>query len=216
MIESSFTIREKPTIFFSNKRYNDKQIDEITTALLNYGTTGEESAAKIQEMIQKSARPDVYHKPKIYQDSRNSLESRNSSVDSEKGVSPVKAARSSSSNFKQFEFLTESKSPKMSKFKVRSKDDTKTLGLTSPVSARNLHHSVKTPKTASQLMSKTVTLPNIKPYKGMYNPELVQKRKELMAKSRALVKRNVIITVFGKGIIIFIYHLIEWKIIYKK
>jgi len=201
--ESSFTIREKPTIFFSNKRYNDKQIDEITTALLNYGTTGEESAAKIQEMIQKSARPDVYHKPKIYQDSRNSLESRQSSVDSDKGTSPVKGnnPRSSSSNFK-FEFLTETKSPKTSKFKVRkatfadSKDETKTFGNTaqSPVSARNLHHSVKTPKTAQQLMSKTVTLPTIKPYKGMYNPELVQKRKELMAKSRALVKRNVIIT----------------------
>ena len=171
---------------------------------MNYGTTGEESAAKIQEMIQKSARPDVYHKPKIYQDSRNSLESRNSSVDSDKGTSPIKAGRSSSSNFKQFEFLTESKSPKTSKFKIRKatfadgKEDTKTFGMTSPVSARNLQHSVKTPKTASQLMSKTVTLPNIKTYKGMYNPELVQKRKELMAKSRALVKRNVIITVFVK------------------
>ena len=43
-------------------------------------------------------------------------------------------------------------------------------------------------------MSKTVTLPTLKTYKGQFNPELVQKRKELMAKSRALVKRNVIIT----------------------
>lgn len=116
LIESSFTIREKPTIFFSNKRYNDKQVDEITTALLNYGTTGEESAAKIQEMIQKSARPDVYHKTKIYQDSRNSIESRNSSVESDRGASnnaPRTNARSPSSNFKQFEFLTETKSPKV-------------------------------------------------------------------------------------------------------
>lgn len=83
---------------------------------MNYGTTGEESAAKIQEMIQKSARPDVYHKTKIYQDSRNSIESRNSSVESDRGAKdngPKANPRSSSSNFKQFEFLTETKSPKV-------------------------------------------------------------------------------------------------------
>ena len=98
-------------MFYSNKRYNEKQIEDITTAILNYGTTGEESSAKIQEMIQKSARADVYHKTKIYQGSRTSVDS-NSSIDSE--TSPMKMT--SPSNYNKFDFVTEAKFPKVNYF----------------------------------------------------------------------------------------------------
>lgn len=92
-------------MFFSNKRYTDKQIEELTTAVLTYGTTGEDSPSKIQEMIQKSARADVYHKTKLYQPSsrRDSGASSASSEGSDEGEK--------SSPFGKFDFITDAKTP---------------------------------------------------------------------------------------------------------
>ena len=55
-----------------------------------------------------------------------------------------------------------------------------------------------TPKAHTSSMSmlpRTTTLPKIKTEREFDKDELIQKRKELMAKSRSAVKRNVIITV---------------------
>jgi hypothetical protein len=46
------------------------------------------------------------------------------------------------------------------------------------------------------MLPRTQTLPKIKTEREIDKEELIQKRKELMAKSRSAVKRNVIITVY--------------------
>lgn len=185
--ESTYTIKEKPSVFYSNKRYNEKQIEDITTAILNYGTTGEESAAKIQEMIQKSARADIYHKTRLYQGSKTSVDS-NSSIDSTEN-SPDKAI--SPPNYNKFDFVTETKFPKTSKFKSQQRLLSPGKGFPS-INSKGFYTPQKS--QAPQLFPRNQTLPRIKTTKGTDLEELVQKRKELMAKSRAAVKRNVIIT----------------------
>ena len=97
-------------MFFSNKRYTDQQAEDITEALLNYGTTGEDSSSKIQEMIRKSARGDVYNKTKLYENAlrRDSVNSSDASQDSDSLKITTNA-----SPFSKFDFITETQNAKV-------------------------------------------------------------------------------------------------------
>lgn len=108
-LEPSYIIKEKATVFFSNKRYSDKQVEDITEALLNYGTTGEDSSSKIQEMIRKSASGDVYNKTRLYENS-----SRRGSVNSDASQdSDSLKVTTSASPFSKFDFITEPQNSKV-------------------------------------------------------------------------------------------------------
>ena len=96
-------------MFFSNKRYTDKQIDEIAEAVLNYGTTAEESPNRIQEMLQKSTRGDVYQKNQLFPASHR----RNSASSDVSNDSDAQGRSISPAPLSKFDFITEGKNHKV-------------------------------------------------------------------------------------------------------